>query len=129
MTVADANAIAQAFHDGVANQDAAALASLYQERGRLLPPNMEPCEGRMAIQGAIQQLFDMGVRSLDIEPLDVREAGDLTVEYGRYTLGIEPPGAQPMTDVGKYVIVHESQADGSTRILLDCFNSNSPPPT
>jgi ketosteroid isomerase-like protein len=29
MTVAEVDAVAQAFHDGVANQDAAALASLY----------------------------------------------------------------------------------------------------
>jgi ketosteroid isomerase-like protein len=46
MTVAEVNAVAQAFHDGVANQDAAALASLYTQDGRFLPPDMEPCEGR-----------------------------------------------------------------------------------
>jgi uncharacterized protein (TIGR02246 family) len=128
MTVAEVNAVAQAFHDGVANQDAAALASLYAEGGRFLPPNMEPCEGRSAIQAAMQQLLDMGARSLDVEPLDVREAGDMTIEYGRYTLGIEPDGGAAVSDVGKYVVVHEAQHDGSTKIALDIFNSNAPPP-
>jgi uncharacterized protein (TIGR02246 family) len=127
MTVAEVNAVAQAFHDGVANQDAAALASLYAEDGRFLPPNMEPCEGRPAIQAAMRQLLDMGARSLDIEPLDVRQAGEMTIEYGRYALGIEPEGADAVTDVGKYVVVHETQDDGSTKIALDIFNSNSPP--
>jgi ketosteroid isomerase-like protein len=127
MTVAEVNAVAQAFHDGVANRDAAALAALYSEEGKFLPPNMEPCEGPGAIKAAMQQLFDMGVSSLDIEPLDVQEAGDLTIEYGRYTLGIEPEGAQPVIDVGKYIVVHESQDDGSTKIVLDIFNSNMPP--
>jgi uncharacterized protein (TIGR02246 family) len=127
MTVAEVNAVAQAFHDGVADQDAAALADLYADDGRFLPPGMEPCEGRAAIETAMQGLLDMGVRSLDIEPLDVREEGELTIEYGRYALGIEPPGAEGMTDVGKYVVVHESQDDGSTKIVLDIFNSNSPP--
>jgi uncharacterized protein (TIGR02246 family) len=127
MTVAEVNAVAQAFHDGVANQDAASLAGLYAEDGRFLPPGMEPCEGRSAIQAAMQQLLDMGARSLDVEPLDVREAGDMTIEYGRYTLGIEPVGAEAVTDVGKYVVVHEAQRDGSTKILLDIFNSNSTP--
>jgi uncharacterized protein (TIGR02246 family) len=126
MTVAEIDAVAQAFHDGVANRDAAALASLYHDDARFLPPNMEPAEGRPAIRTAMQQLLDMGARSLDIEPIDVREAGDLTVEYGRYTLQIEPEGGEAMTDVGKYIVVHETREDGSTRILLDCFNSNLP---
>ena len=125
MTVAEVNAVAQAFHDGVANRDAAGLASLYADNGRFLPQGMEPCEGRREIQGAMQQLLDMGASSLDVEPLDVREAGELTIEYGRYTLGIEPKGAEAMTQVGKYVVVHEPQADGSTRIVLDIFNSNT----
>jgi uncharacterized protein (TIGR02246 family) len=124
MTVAEVDAVAQAFHDGVANRDAAALASLYDENGRFLPPGMEPAEGRAAIQAAMQVLFDMGASSLDIEPLDVSEAGEMTIEYGRYTLGLAPPGAGPMTDVGKYVVVY----NGSMKIVLDCFNSNSPPP-
>jgi hypothetical protein len=58
----------------------------------------------------------------------IREAGDLTVEYGRYTLGIEAEGGATMTDVGKDVVVHETRSDGSTKIFLDCFNSNAPPP-
>lgn len=127
MTVAEVDAVAQAFHDGVANRDAAALASLYHEDGRFLPPNMGPCEGREAIQSAMQQLLDMGARSLDVEPVEVREAGDVTIEYGRYTLGIEPEGAAAITDVGKYVVVHETRPDGVTKIALDIFNSNSPP--
>jgi hypothetical protein len=28
--------------------------------------------------------------------------------------------------VGKYVVVHETQQDGSTKIVLDIFNSNTP---
>ena len=127
MTVADVKAVAKAFHDGVANQDAAALASLYHDDGRFLPPNMEPAEGREAIRAAMQQLLDMGGRSLDAEAIEVREAGNLTIEYGRYILGIEPEGGEAMTDVGKYVVVHETRGD-ETKILLDCFNSNSPPP-
>ena len=45
----------------------------------------------------------MGGRSLDGEPLDVREPGNLTIEYGCYILGIEPEGGEARTDVGEYV--------------------------
>lgn len=126
MTVAEVNVVAQAFHDGVANRDTAALADLYHDDARFLPPGMEPCEGRAAIQGAMQALLDMGASSLDIEPLDTREEGALTVEYGRYALGLDTP-AGAVTDVGKYVVVHETRGD-ETRIVLDIFNSNAPPP-
>ena len=126
MSVSEVDAVAQAFHDGVASRDAAALASLYAENGRFLPPGTEPCEGRAQIQSAMQQLLDMGARSLDVEPLDVHEAGNLTIEYGRYTLVIEPEGNKAVTDVGKYLEVHERQADGSTKIVYDIFNSNTP---
>jgi len=128
MAIADVNAVAQAFHDGVANRDAAALADIYHDDGRFLAPNMEPAEGRQAIQTAWQGLLDFGARSVDVEPIDVREAGNLTIEYGRYTLGLQPEGGEAMTDVGKYLVVHEARGDGSTKVLLDCFNSNLPPP-
>ena len=125
MTVAEVTTVAQAFHDGVARQDAAAVAALYHDDARFLAPDIEPAEGKAAIQAAMQGLLDMGARSLDIEPVDVREAGELTVEYGRYTLGIEAEGAS-VTQVGKYIVVHETR-DGETKILLDCFNGNGPP--
>jgi len=88
---------------------------------------MESSEGPAAITQALQQLPDMGARSLEIEPVDVQEAGELTVEYGRYVLEIEPEGADTVTQVGKYVVVHAAQPDGSTKIMFDIFNSNSPP--
>jgi ketosteroid isomerase-like protein len=126
MTVSEVTAVAQAFHDGVANRDAAALASLYADNARFMPPGMEPCEGRAQTQSAMQLLLDMGARSLDLEPLEVREADNLTVEYGRYRLGIQPAGSAAVTDVGKYLVIHERQADGTTKIAYDIFNSNTP---
>jgi uncharacterized protein (TIGR02246 family) len=125
MTVIEVDAVARAFHDGVANRDAAALASLYAENGKFLPPGMAPCEGRAQIQSAMQLLLDMGARSLDVEPLEVREIDNQTVEYGRYTLRIEPPGSEAVTDIGKYLVVHERQAGGTTKIVYDIFNSNA----
>jgi uncharacterized protein (TIGR02246 family) len=126
MTVAEIDAVAQAFHDGVANQDAASVAALYTEDARLLPPNFEPCEGRAAIQAFLEGMLQTGARSLDIEPVEIRDEGDVTIEYGRYALGIQPEGAETITDLGKYIVVHERQDDGSTKIVLDMFSSNLP---
>ncbi|HEX3317574.1 MAG TPA: DUF4440 domain-containing protein [Solirubrobacteraceae bacterium] len=126
MTVAEVDAVAQVFHDGVASRDAGMVADLYHNDARFLAPGFEPAEGKDAIRGVLQTMLDMGASSLDIESLDVREAGDMTIEYGRYRLGIEADGGS-MVDDGKYVVVHETRG-GDTKILLDCFNSNAPPP-
>ena len=125
MTFAEVTTVAQAFHDGVASQDASALAALYHDDARFLAPDMEPAEGRPAIQAAMQALLDMGARSLDIEPVDVSEAGDMTIEYGRFALGIEAEGAS-LTQAGKYIVVYETRGS-ETKIVLDCFNGNGPP--
>jgi ketosteroid isomerase-like protein len=111
----------------VANRDVDAVASLYAENAKFLPPGMPPCEGPEAIKAALQGLLDAGAQSLDLEPLEVREAGELTIEYGRYELGMDA-GGESVTDAGKYIVVHEAQPDGSTKIVFDIFNSNNPPP-
>jgi ketosteroid isomerase-like protein len=126
MTVAYVDAVARAFHAGVANRDTAALTEMYHHDARLLAPNMEPAEGSEAIKDAWQAMLDIGACAVEVEPIDVRKAGNLTIEYGRYTLGLEADG-ETMSDVGKYLVVHETREDGSTKILFDCFNSNSPP--
>jgi ketosteroid isomerase-like protein len=123
-TRVDVEAIAQAFHDGIKNQDAVALSKLYHEDAKFMPPNMPVCDGGSAIQAAMQGLMDVGARSLDLETIETRDEGMVTLEYGRYTLGIEPPGAPSVTDTGKYIVVHETRPDGSTKILYDIFNSD-----
>ena len=124
MTVAEIDAVAKAYHDAVADKDTAAILALYTEDAKFLPPHGEPCDGRAEIQAWMDQMFEMGASSLDLEPVEIKEGGDLTVEYGRYTLGMEPEGAEASADVGKYIVVHERQDDDSTKIVLDIFNSN-----
>ena len=122
-TKVDVVAVAAAFSDAVKNQDAAAAASLYHENAKLMAPNMPVCEGSPAIQAAMQMLFDAGARSAEIEAFEVREEGVFTVEYGRFTLGIEPPGSPLVTDRYKYILVYEARPDGTAKILYDIFNS------
>jgi ketosteroid isomerase-like protein len=125
-TRVDVEAVAAAFRDAVKNQDAAAAASLYHEDAKLMAPNMPVCEGRAAIQAAMQMLFDAGARSVEIETIEVRDEGAFTVEYGRFTLSIERPGSPLVTDTDKYIVVHETRPDGTTKILYDIFNSDLP---
>ena len=40
-------------------------------------------------------------------------------------MGIEPPGADPIQHVGKYVAVYRRQSDGSLKLIVDTFNSDA----
>jgi len=56
----------------------------------------------------------------------VAEAGDMGYTTGTYKLTVEQEGT-PMVEVGKYVTVWRKQADGSWKVVVDCFNADGPP--
>jgi len=127
-TRAEVEAQSMEFSKAVANQDAAEVARLYAEDCRFLPPNLPLVEGKAGVEAFGEGMIAQGVRSLDLEVVDVLEGGDLVVTQGRYTLGLQPPGGDPIQDVGKYVEVRRRQQDGSLKIVLDIFNSDLPAP-
>ncbi len=124
----EVEAVNQAYGKAVANRDTAGVAAVYASDAFLLPPNAPIAKGRQAIEAVVQAYFDAGAQSLDLDTVALEEQGDLVVEVGTYTLGVQPPGSDPVTDVGKYLQVFKRQADGSLRIAYDCFNSDQPLP-
>jgi ketosteroid isomerase-like protein len=116
----------EAYGKAVANQDVAAVVALYAQDAILLPPDSPIAQGSDAIRAVLQGYMDAGAQSLALETTALDDQGDLVVDVGRYTLGMQPPGADPITDVGKYLQVYKRQSDGSFRIAYDCFNSDGP---
>jgi uncharacterized protein (TIGR02246 family) len=111
---------------GLEQGDAAAMAAVYEPDGRLLAPNTEPQQGSAAIEAFWKTIIDAGVRGALLETQTVDERDDLAVEVGRYTLRTAADGGE-IVDVGKYVVIHRRQPDGSWRYAVDVFNSNRPP--
>ena len=116
----------EAYGKAVANQDVGAVVALYAPDAILLPPDAPVAQGSDAIRAVLQGYMDAGAQSLALETTALDDQGDLVVDIGRYTLGLQPPGADPITDVGKYLQVYKRQSDGSFRIAYDCFNSDGP---
>jgi uncharacterized protein (TIGR02246 family) len=123
---AEIEAANEAFVRGVEQGDAAAMAAVYEPDGRLLAPNTEPQQGSAAIEAFWKTIIDAGVRGALLETQTVDERDDLAVEVGRYTLRTAADGGE-IVDVGKYVVIHRRQPDGSWRYAVDIFNSNRPP--
>jgi uncharacterized protein (TIGR02246 family) len=127
MGQAEVDAANDAFVQGFKQGDAAAVAAVYEPDGRLLPPNTEAQQGSAAIEAFWKGVIDAGVRGVLLETDTLDERDDLAVEVGRYTLRTAPDGAGDVVDVGKYVVMHRRQPDGSWRYAVDIFNSNRPP--
>ncbi len=104
--------------------DAAAVAALYTDDAKVLPPNNRMVSGKAAIQAFWKGAMEMGVRSVALKAVEVRSDGDLAYEVGSVTLNIKPPGGEARTQTDKYVIVWKRQADGSWKLAVDIWNSN-----
>ena len=114
------------FAAALAHADAVEACSVYAEGATLLPPGGEAISGRAAIEGFWRGGIEVGVRSLHLETLVLEEAGGLGYEIGRYRLLLAANGVGARSDVGKYVVVHKRQRDGSWKRAVDIFNSDVP---
>ncbi len=103
-------------------QDAAALAAMYTEDARLLPPGSEMVSGRQAIQQFWQSAFDMGVSGGELRPQQIEARDDLAYEMSTATLRMGDAGTQAV----KYVVVWKRQTGGVWQLAVDIWNADTP---
>ena len=114
------------FGDAVRMADAAALASLYTEDARLLPPNSEMIEGKEGIEAFWGGGLEMGIKGAVLTTVDVLGLGDMVCEIGEYDLTIQPEGQEEIKDRGKYLVIWKKAADGTWKLHVDIWNTNLP---
>ncbi len=112
----------EAFMAAFNAHDAAALAALYTEDAKLLPPNSDVLEGRAAIQAFWQAVFDAGIDSALLEITEVDPLGNTAVEVSQYTLFLADG---QVADSGKYIVVWK-RVSGQWFLHRDIFNSSQP---
>ena len=115
----------EAYGKAVANQDIDAIVALYTPDAFFLPPTRRSRRDRTR-SGRAPGVHRCWPNSLDLDTTVLDEQGDVVIEVGQYKLGLQPSGAEPITDLGKYLQVFKRQADGSFLIVYDCFNSDEP---
>ncbi|MBI2781295.1 MAG: nuclear transport factor 2 family protein [Chloroflexi bacterium] len=124
-TAMDAIAAARAnFMDALRRGDAIALAGLYGEDARLLAPVAEPLRGRNDATAFWGAGLDIGVTSIALEPDEVEIFDALAWEVGRYALHVEPAGADPIVDRGRYLLVYALDA-GQWRRAAEMLSPDS----
>jgi uncharacterized protein (TIGR02246 family) len=106
--------------------DMAAVADLYTDDAILLAPNAEMVRGKQDVRQFFEGLVaQMGTPKLSLRTIEVEEIGDTANEVGEYTLKLQPPGGEPVTDIGKYVVIWKRQGD-AWKLAVDIWNTNAP---
>ena len=114
---------ADAFNRG----DLAAIAALHTEDVLYLPPNASAVSGRQGVESTAKELLDAGWKNMSFSSVQFGSDGDLAYHVG--TFSIDAPTDEGMaTETGKFVDVYKRQADGSWKIHVTIFNSDTPLP-
>jgi ketosteroid isomerase-like protein len=117
-----------AFVGALESGDARAASASYTPDARLLAPSAELFRGRAAIERFWMAGVDTGISEVQLETLELVRRSGFAYEIGRYTLGLIPADGIPLVDRGKYLRVHEQQADGSWLWAVEMFNPDAPSP-
>ena len=102
-------------------RDAKGAAAAYATDARLLPPFSDVMAGRDAIEAFWQAGLDTGLAALELESLKIKRNDRIAYEVGRYAMHVRPQEGECVADRGTYVLVHERQADGSWRRVVEMF--------
>ena len=103
-----------------AQEDATALAQVYDPDGARLSDNGGTARGREAIAASVGAFLSrVGPVQVRLETVDLWVIGNQAYETGIWSYTYTPPGATARTIGGRYVTVWRQQSDGGWRILAD----------
>jgi uncharacterized protein (TIGR02246 family) len=114
---------ATAINDG----DLEGWTSLWADDGIQMFPGAPARIGKKQIREGMKPAFDQFILKMVITNKELQICGDLGFARGTYTESLVPKaGGKAEKYDGKYLTILEKQANGSWKVIRDCFNSNVP---
>jgi ketosteroid isomerase-like protein len=104
--------------------------SFYTNDAISMPNYDKMVEGKDAIRKSNEAMTKAGWKVTSFEPvtLKVMSCGKMITEIGTYKISFSMTGMEkPMEDVGKYITIWEKQADGSLKIKVETWNTDTNP--
>ena len=103
----------------------------YTEDAVSMPPNMDPVNGKEAIEKWMKEMMGSGMKvtSATFTTTDIGVGGTVAYEFGLYEMTMDIPGMGELSDRGTYISVWNQQEDGSWKIRAETWNSSNPPPS
>jgi len=123
------NALRDQFIAAVNAGNAAEVANVYTDDAILMLANYPAFEGKPAIQGAFQALFQNNTVKMAMTAQEIQIAGDWAYERGASSATFTPKaGGKPIEDSRKYLVILKRLPDGSWKVHRDTDSSNYPLP-
>ena len=97
----------------------------------VLAPNAPIATGKQAIGELFKGFFSIPALTIEWHPakVEVARSGEMAYSTGAYKMTFKDAAGKTITDNGKYVTVWKKQSDGSWKVALDIFNTDSPMPS
>jgi uncharacterized protein (TIGR02246 family) len=120
--------VADAYVKATLAGDAKAIAALYADDAVEMPPNQPMIKGKAAIEQYYAKQLAGGVKftSFSLTHIESRAAGDTGYDVGTYNQNLTPPGGQPTTDTGKYVVLLK-RVGGAWKVTYAIYSSDKMP--
>jgi uncharacterized protein (TIGR02246 family) len=106
------------------NKDVEKCVAVYAEDGMMFPDKAPVAKGKAQIRAVWTQLLATPGIKLSFAPtmVDVAKSKDLAYDVGTYGLTANDPTGNPVTEVGKYVVIWKKQRDKQWKAVADIFN-------
>lgn len=127
--IAALNTLRAAYRQGAIEGNPDALSAVFAEDAVVWSPDRPAIEGRAAIRAANEPTPGVTVQDFTVSSLEIDGYGDLAFDRGTYSYTVVSEGAEePLTMVGKYLVIARKQADGTWLWALDISNTDAPLP-
>ncbi len=115
-----------AFAAAAATKDVEAIMAFFTDDAVALPPNAPMASGKAALRAEWETMIATPGMSVSWSPTTVVASGDLGYSIGTATMSMTGPDGAAMSDSMKYVTIWRRQADGSWKVAVDAYSSNTP---
>jgi len=111
------------------DNDIETMLSMYSDDIISMPSYQPMVKGLAKIKELSEAQINLGWKTtkFDMTPTDIFIAGNLAIEIGNYDMAMTGPGVPEWKDYGKYMTIWEEQKDGSLKIKVETWNTDTNP--
>ncbi|MBK7631897.1 MAG: nuclear transport factor 2 family protein [Ignavibacteriales bacterium] len=122
-------AMNKAYTQAMIDNDVDKMMSMYSDDIISMPSYQPTVKGLTKVRELSELQANSGWKTTHFEMnmTDIMLAGNLAIEIGNYNMKMSGPNAPEWADYGKYLTVWEEQKDGSMKIKVETWNTDTNP--